>query len=277
MAAVFLTGSSFLSTGTGPKAPLIVAHRGASSGAPENTLAAFNLAWQQNADAIEGDFYLTKDGRIVCIHDPTTLRTAGVDLWVGQSTLQQLRRLDVGSWKGKKWGGEKIPTIEEVLATIPEGKRIFVHIKCGAKIIPSLHEAVRESSVKPEQIIILTGDTAVAAAAKKQLPGSFVVWLIDFDGDAYSKQRSAYLRQLIETLKALGVDGLSINAHTPIDHGFVDALHRNRIELHAWNVDDPVTTAILWLMGADSLTTDHPGWFMVLPRIMGGNATAVAS
>ena len=66
--------------------PLIVAHRGASFEAPENTLPAFNLAWEQGADAIEGDFLLTKDGHIVCIHDRTTKRFCEEDLEVAKST-----------------------------------------------------------------------------------------------------------------------------------------------------------------------------------------------
>lgn len=74
----------------------IVAHRGASFDAPENTLAAFNLAWEQGADAIEGDFYLTADQQIACIHDKTTKRTAGVELKVADSTLDQLRELEYG-------------------------------------------------------------------------------------------------------------------------------------------------------------------------------------
>lgn len=77
---------------------LIVAHRGASKRAPGNTLPAFELAWKQGADAIEGDFRLTKDGHVVCIHDETIKRTAGADLNVAQSTLSELRKLDVGAW-----------------------------------------------------------------------------------------------------------------------------------------------------------------------------------
>src|SRR5689334_354029 len=111
------------------QAQLVVAHRGASHEAPENTLAAFRLAWEQGADAIEGDFYLTRDREIVCIHDDNTKRTSGEDLSVAASTLAQLRRLDVGRWKDPKWKGERIPTLTEVLATIPAGKRIFIEIK----------------------------------------------------------------------------------------------------------------------------------------------------
>ena len=90
--------------------PQVVAHRGASHDAPENTLAAFELAWQQGADAIEGDFFLTKDGKIVCTHDKVTgrLNAEKRKLHVAKSTLAELQALDVGSWKGKTWKGERL-------------------------------------------------------------------------------------------------------------------------------------------------------------------------
>ncbi len=99
---------------------MIVAHRGASYDAPENTLAAFELAWQQGSDGVEGDFYLTADGKIVCIHDRDTQRTGGQKLAVEQSTLSQLRSLEYGGWKDAKYKGEPIPTFEQVLKTVPE-------------------------------------------------------------------------------------------------------------------------------------------------------------
>ena len=97
--------------------PLIVAHRGSSQQAPENTLPAFRLAWQQGADAIEGDFLLTKDGKVVCIHDVSTKRLADKNLVVSKSNLKELRALDVGAWKNEIFKGTKIPTISEVFAT----------------------------------------------------------------------------------------------------------------------------------------------------------------
>ena len=81
-------------------APFLVAHRGASKDAPENTLPAFELAWKQGADAIEGDFYLTKDGKIVCFHDGDTKKITGKKLVVKDSTLAELQALDVGEWRG---------------------------------------------------------------------------------------------------------------------------------------------------------------------------------
>jgi glycerophosphoryl diester phosphodiesterase len=87
-----------------------VAHRGAFAGAPENTLPAFELAWAYGADAIEGDFHLTADGKIVCIHDDDTEYAAGVMCVVRKSMLTELLELDVGARVGERFNGTRIPT-----------------------------------------------------------------------------------------------------------------------------------------------------------------------
>src|SRR5438552_9814499 len=109
----------------------IIAHRGASHDAPENTLASVNLAWRQHADAVEIDVQFSKDGKLVVIHDNSTRRTGRVNKKVSEQTLSELRRLDVGRWRGRTWSGQRIPTLDEVLATVPHGKRLYVELKCG--------------------------------------------------------------------------------------------------------------------------------------------------
>ena len=83
---------------TDANAQIITAHRGASYDAPENTISAFKLAWEQGADAFEGDFYLTADGKVICAHDKDAKRVAGSPLVMEKSTTEELRALDVGSW-----------------------------------------------------------------------------------------------------------------------------------------------------------------------------------
>ena len=101
----------------------IVAHRGASHDAPENTLPALRLAWEQGADASEFDVYLTKDGRVAVIHDKDTKRVAAVDKRVADQTLAELKALDVGRWKAPRFAGTTVPTLEEMLADVPDGKQ----------------------------------------------------------------------------------------------------------------------------------------------------------
>ena len=118
---VFLSGSVF-------GRPLVVAHRGASHDAPENTMRAFDRAWDLGADGIEGDFRLSKDGHIVAMHDADTMRVTGgsANLNVASSTLAELRGLDVGKWKGERFSGERIPTFAEIIKSVPIGKKFFI-------------------------------------------------------------------------------------------------------------------------------------------------------
>ena len=150
--------------------PLIIGHRGASFDAPENTLAAFRLAFAQGADGIEADFRLSADGEILCIHDATTGRTADANLRVAAHSLAELRRLDIGARKGEKWQGEKIPTLAEVLAIIPAGKIFFIECKCGKEIIPPLRRLFAASAMTPVELRFLAFDAPLLAALKTEFP-----------------------------------------------------------------------------------------------------------
>src|SRR5687767_15734678 len=99
----------------------IIAHRGASGEAPENTLSAMKLAWAQGADAIELDLWLSKDGKLVVFHDADTKRFEKQPRKIPELTWDEVQTLDVGSWKGAQFKGERIPTLESILATIPPG------------------------------------------------------------------------------------------------------------------------------------------------------------
>jgi len=108
--------------------PLILAHRGASAHAPENTLSAFELALMQRAHGVELDAKLSADGEIVVIHDATVDRTTDGKGRVSQLTLAALRELDAGSFFSEKFSGEKIPTLAEVFEAIGDQARINVEL-----------------------------------------------------------------------------------------------------------------------------------------------------
>ena len=145
--------------------PMIVAHRGSSAQAPENTLPAFQLAWEQGADAIETDFQLTKDGHIVCFHDKDTKRVNGQPLAIADATLEELRQLDMGgiqpqaseralrAWSSDQYKGTRIPTTAEVFAIVPAGKKIFIEIKCEPEIIDPLLRELGSSGLTPDQVV----------------------------------------------------------------------------------------------------------------------------
>lgn len=239
----------------------IVAHRGASHDAPENTLAAFELAWQQGADVIEGDFYLTSDGQIACHHDRSTKKTTGVDLMIAETTFDRLQQLDVGSWKGETWAGERMPSLADVFATVPEGKRILVEVKCGPEITQPLKQAVQECNLAPEQITIIAFDAKVIASCKEAMPKIKGYWLTSFEEDDAKTSWSPTLPQVLQTLERCNADGLDCRANLEVlDAQFVKGIRDAEYELHCWTVNDPAVAKALMELGVDSITTDRPRW-----------------
>jgi len=242
-------------------AQFIVAHRGASLDAPENTLAAFRLAWEQGADAIEGDFYLTSDGQIVCIHDKTTKRVAPEEpeLTVAKTTLQELRQLDVGRWKADKFVEERIPTLKEVLTIVPRGKRIFVEIKCGPEIVPALQEQLIASNLDDQQIVIIAFNEAVVRACREEMPQYKCNWLTGYKQKKGEIQWTPTTQNVITSLRKTGAVGLGTQANeNVIDSGFVKSVRDAGCEFHVWTVNDIAAAKRFARLGVDSITTDRP-------------------
>jgi glycerophosphoryl diester phosphodiesterase len=155
---------------------LNVAHRGASAYAPEHTLAAYRLAVEQGADFVEQDFAITKDGVLICLHDPTLERTTNVEelfpdrattvtweekterAWLANDfTLAEIKQLDAGSWFDPKFAGERIPTFDEAVALIKGKAGLFPELKT-----PEIYE---QRGVSFEAIV-------AAALDKHRLRGS---------------------------------------------------------------------------------------------------------
>ncbi|TVR74693.1 MAG: glycerophosphodiester phosphodiesterase [Marinilabiliales bacterium] len=235
---------------------MIVAHRGASHDAPENTIPAFLLALEQGADAIEGDFFLTADNEIVCIHDARTGRVSDMDLVVEESTLEELRQLDVGSWKGAQWAGTGMPALSEVFALVPPGIRIFLDIKSGPQILPRLYEEIENSGLDDDQVVLIAFNAEVVRQFKEKRPQHKAYWLsglsLDDDGNVTPSPGSA-----IETLKRIGADGFSSH-HGLITKEYIEQVLDAGFEYHVWTVNDPERAWELAGYGAMSITTDVP-------------------
>ncbi len=229
----------------------VIAHRGASDLAPENTLASVELAWQLGADAVEIDVHLTRDRRIVVIHDPTTDRTAGRHWEVAATHSSCLRRLDVGRYKHPRFTGERIPYLEEILPTIPSGRQLFIEIKSGPGILDPLAEMLAGSNQRAQAVLIgFNIDTM--AAAKKLLPEVPAYWLHD------KRVFASYDPSLVRQAQACGMDGLDVH-WTGLNRRFSRAVKAAGLKLYVWTVDDPVQARRLQALGADGITTNCPG------------------
>ena len=237
----------------------IIAHRGASYDAPENTLSAMKLAWEQGADAIELDLWLSKDGKIAVLHDPDTKRVGGSTNRVAEQTWAELQKLDVGAWKHQSFTGERIPTLESILATVPKGRRAVIEIKSGPEILPELERVIAESKRKPEELAIISFKSAVLKESKKRFPRIEHYYLFSYKRDPVTGELPT-LAPLINQAKAAGFDGLDLHFDWPIDKVFVANVKDARLKLIVWTINDPAIAKRMIEAGVDGITTDRPGW-----------------
>jgi glycerophosphoryl diester phosphodiesterase len=237
----------------------IIGHRGSSFLAPENTRASMQLAWQEGADAIEGDFRLTHDGQIVCLHDASLKRTTGIDRRVAKCTLEEVRTFDAGSWKGPQFAGERIPTLAELLSTVPPGKRFYVEVKCGLEIVEPLYELIGATSLPPEQIILISIQLPIITEIKKAIPQCPAYWVVEFRRTE-TGQWHPNSREIIGLAQRAGLNGLDLMATGPIDAPLVKRIKAAGLDLCVWTVDDPLRARKLIDLGVNRFTTNRPCW-----------------
>ncbi|MHC4681538.1 MAG: glycerophosphodiester phosphodiesterase [Planctomycetota bacterium] len=234
----------------------IIAHRGASYLAPENTMASVMLGWEKGAD-VEVDVYLTKDNRIVAIHDASTKRTAGADVKVAETASDELRQLDVGSFKSKEYAGEPIPFLADIVRTIPLGRKLYIEIKCGKEILPYLRALLAESGKMPQVVII--GFDLETVAMSKELIDVPTFWLKGTEKVKETEQWIPHNPRLVRTAGDRGLDGLDVH-YAGVTKAFARAVKASGQRLYVWTVDDPEEAIRLVKLGVDGITTNRPGW-----------------
>ena len=232
----------------------VIGHRGASTEAPENTLAANDLAFQQKADGIEVDVRLTKDNQLVCMHDKSAFRTAGKKNLIKESTLNQLKSLDVGKWKGEKWSGEAIPSLHEVLSEMPLDKKIFIEVKEGIETIDPLIEDIQKNKLDPKYISIMSFHQEVVKRVKQAMESLTVNFLI-----AFSSPKEFLDEEVLLKLLEFNLDGVGAESHSRLSRNFVELILEKNKKVHVWTVDDINQAKKYKEMGLSSITTNVPG------------------
>jgi len=228
--------------------PLIIAHRGASGDAPENTVASANLAWEYNADAVEIDIHLSKDQKVMVHHDASTKRICNKDLIIKNTASKQLRKLDAGSFKDDKYSGEKIPFLSEVIETVPVGKKLVVEIKSGIDVVDQMAKVI-DASGKLDQMIFISFHFDAIVKAKQLFPNNKSFFLIHSLSDDYAS--------LFQKVKDNKLDGVDLN-YKLIDETVKQTAQNMDLELHCYTVNDAAIAKDLAKLGVHSITTDFP-------------------
>ena len=232
--------------------PIIFAHRGASSHAPENTMAAFELAAKDGAPAIELDAKLTRDGKVVVFHDPTLTRTTNGRGNLADKTADQLRALDAGSHFSAQYQGEKIPFLEEVLAAL--GKKLLINVELRNYWTPRdgladrVCELVRRQSVQGN--ILFSSFYAPNLRRAAELLPDVPRALLTVRG-----WRGAWARSFGFSFG----DYMALHPHvTDVSPQQVQRAHRLGRRVHVWTVNDQSDIARLSEWGVDGILTDDP-------------------
>ena len=227
---------------------LVIAHRGASGHAPENTLAAFKEAVALGATFIETDLQLTRDARFVAIHDDTVNRTTNGQGAVHDLTLAELRKLDAGSWFGSEFAGERIPTLEEILEFSKKNDVVFyLELKPGGSWggEHALIGALRESGEIARSVVI-SFDAGVLTAIRKVEPTLMT-------GLLYDGQIDDPLEKAVE----IGARQVAVRGDL-VTPWMLGQARRRDLQVVCWTVNHPAHMRMLMTAGVDGIMSDYP-------------------
>lgn len=288
---IVMAACTSIEAGAAPGLTDVIAHRGASAYAPENTLAAFALAAEMGANWFELDCTLTRDGEVIVIHDDTIDRTTGAKGSVAEMTLSELKRYDVGSWFDPTFAAERFPTLGEALDLAKE-KRIGVYVEIknsdddrelmrellaladeGGRLLPDLRDEmmrhiessgtrnleltrkvivlIRERKME-KQAVIQSFSVVACAIALAEAP-DIRTELLATSSDNDPLQWDRYLRWL----KLLDPPGFNINKKD-FTESLARDLHEQGKTIAVWTVNDPDQMRELIRAGVDALITDKP-------------------
>ncbi|WP_417829307.1 glycerophosphodiester phosphodiesterase family protein [Thalassospira sp.] len=241
------------------KIPHIVAHRGASIEAPENTIAAFRVAGARGAKWIECDVTLSSDNKCVLIHDDTLVRTTNGTGPIHESDFETLRNLDAGGWFSDIYKGERIPSLADTLETL-----YFLDMGANLEIKPSGCDPVRlcqeiiaelKTSKTVPLILISSFDGIAVAHMRKHMPELPCGWLLETLPADWQ-----------EEYERLGASAIHIDhkALTPVSAAeIVDA----GIPLICYTINDVERAKELFSWGVSSVITDDPAkLLMAIPQ-----------
>ncbi len=243
--------------------PAVIAHRGFSGARPENTLAAVRAAIEVGADMVEVDVTLTADGQVVCIHDDTVNRTTNGKGPVTGIDLDELQRLDAGSWFSAQWAGERIPTMEEVLDLSKD--RILVNIEIKSEVVtPEAEGGIAEKVVQlinekemSDQVIVSSFEPLALQHVRTIDPGIVTASLFNKEihrGWAFS-----------DVVK--GVDSRALNiSQKRVTPALMDQCGTSGIPVGVYTVNKKGNMRKMIGLGVQAIFTNHPDQLLEIIR-----------
>ncbi len=223
----------------------IVAHRGASGSAPENTMSAVKQAISTGAHWVEIDVQRTADDQIIVVHDRDLVRIGNVSLVVSQTPYAQLAQIDVGSWFHPRFSDQRIPTLEAVLEQCKGKIKVNIELKYYAwdPHLASRVIAIVENAHMQNEIVVMSLKPKAVEQVKRERPD----WQVGLLAAA-----------ALTDLASVEADFLAVHSKM-VNPGFVRRIHRSGKTIQVWTVNDTIGMTKMFGMGVDALITDEPG------------------
>jgi glycerophosphoryl diester phosphodiesterase len=248
--------------------PLVIAHRGLSYRAPENTLASYREAIEAGADMAECDVWLSADRVPVLLHDANLKRTTGLDAEVTSLPLAELKELDAGRWKSPEFAGERIPTLKETLLELVKGRiRLVIEIKMPGMEREVL-EDIREVGLTPADVMIFSFNHDVVDTITKLEPRLPTTWLIGEMPWQDAERREVLTRALSARASAIGLPLVRV------DPAIVRLAHESGFQVFVWTVNEPADMRYLERIGVDGIISDRPDLVLEVLESRGGRQDA---
>ncbi len=238
----------------------VIAHRGASREAPENTLGSLELGVKQGSNGVEFDVYKSSDGWLVLLHDKDVLRTTnfkdvftdGRSAKVSELTLAELRKLDAGSWHSPAYAGEKVPTFEEALELLRGRATPVIEIK-PEDIGRDVAMIVQKLGIEQEVFVQSFSPRAISDF-HEVLPGVTIGYLT---GKKISDNSVERAREHLRIARESGASVVVCN-YRLADREYIEEVHRNEFLVWVYTVDDPAVMRLLMERGIDGIITNVP-------------------
>ena len=221
---------------------IFLSHRGESDDAPENTLRAFSLAMERDSDGIELDIRLTADGDVVCVHDETLERVAGVKLAVADASLAELRN------------HYPVPLLSEALALLRPGKHMQIELKGVQPLARPLKQVLEQWGGDRRSLALSSFEEETIRNAAEFFPDLPRLLLVDLK-NRFGVFPSA--EQVMDYLRKLHCTGVSFKATTEADAAFVAALHAEKFRVVSWGVFSDKLGLAMAALGVDAMTCNH--------------------
>ena len=240
-----------------PSQPLIIGHRGASRFAPENTMAAFKLALDSGADGVEFDVRLTRDGIPIIIHDDNLRRTGNSNARIADLSREELKRFDVGSWRGPEFTSEPVPTLTELFDLFADGGLLYLEMKSDVAARQLLAETCCEYILKSglkKRVIVECFDLK-AIEIVKSIDSSIRTAALFEPGLKTLPLTSG--TKLVEKALAVGANEIALNHRLTNERTVMTAIEAG-LKVVVWTVDDPGWISRAREYGIQGVITNDP-------------------